>query len=232
MGLHDQLLIGELRGLRCGSPGFGEIWMRHLIATAFAVLCIVLLGRSEASALRDIEARYNALAELAQAVAERPQIEQAPTVRAEFERTLAHAYTDGALQRASDLELRFLLRAGDDLGFFSYARADLPYVERPLQVLERRGVANDDDRARYFRVLVGLRLFEQARAYRVAHPAMDVEQVPAVVDIRRAERPRRLRNLHRGVDENARVDRFRRASGGRCPSALCVFAAGDGNTRQ
>jgi hypothetical protein len=154
----------------------------RLMAMVFAALCPVVAGRSEASDVPGIESRYNALFELAQTVADRPQIEQEPTIRAEFQRSLAHAYNDADLRRVSDADLRRLMLAGEVLGFFAYAQSDLPYVERPLQVLERRGVANDDDRARYFRVLVGLRRFEQARAYRAAHPAMDVEQMPAVVD--------------------------------------------------
>jgi hypothetical protein len=148
----------------------------------FVALCLAVVGRSAASDRLDIASRYNTLAELAQTVAARPQIEQEPTVRAAFQQTLAHEYSDAALQRASDAELRFLLRAGEDLGFFSYAQADLPYVERSLEALERRGAANDDDRARYFRVLVGLRMFDQARAYHAVHPSMDVEQIPPVMD--------------------------------------------------
>jgi hypothetical protein len=174
MDLHEPLLKR-----RSENPGMEK---RHGIAVAVAALCLAVAGRGETSGPSGIESRYRAFAELAQDVAMRPQIEQEPTMRARFERTLAHAYTQDDLQRASDADLRFLVRAGEDLGFFSYSKADLPYVARPLGVLEQRGAASDADRARYFRALIGLRLFDQARAYRATYPSMDVEPVPDIAE--------------------------------------------------
>jgi len=109
-------------------------------------------------------------------------LEQKPVVRAAFQLHLAHAYGDLALSRATDDELSALLQAADALAFYSQAPEDVDLVHRVLQRLERRGAATDDERAMYFRGLVEVRRFDEARRYSTAHPSMDVEAMPDLVD--------------------------------------------------
>lgn len=151
------------------------------------ILLTMLLGlqlpwdvQARDAPVSSMETRFDALHRLAQDVAERPQLEQAPIVRARFERDFATSYSGHALQRTHDRDLTFLLRAAGVLGFFSDTRSDLEWIERPLRELERRGSASEDDRLVYFRALVGLRLFDTARAYRDAHGLREAEPIPDI----------------------------------------------------
>lgn len=155
--------------------------MNKQLAWIFAIL--ILLTASTAATVQDTtdtEAKFNqfyALTQQAFGLPQRTQIEKIQAgYRLIFDRTTAPIN----LSSADDADLPFIYRAAELVEFYVGNSSYLDDMRGTLQELERRKIATDDQRASFYRALIGLRRFKTAGDYLATHPSLQVEPVPKI----------------------------------------------------
>jgi hypothetical protein len=109
-----------------------------------------------------------------------PERDQAAEMNKGYERSSGAAVTPSVLSNTEDADLAFIYKAAYLATFYTYDRAHLEDMRRTLAELEHRKTATDEQRTLFYRTMIGLRLFDDARLYLVTHPTLAVEPIPKI----------------------------------------------------
>ena len=66
---------------------------------------------------------------------------------------------------------------------YAQSEASLSMLRGALSELEALGVADEQHRTFFFQALVGHRRFEEARAFKLQHPTLEVEDIPDIAEV-------------------------------------------------
>lgn len=126
------------------------------------------------------EAAYARLQEVERASASSQYRVRAQQILAAYRDLFAHDMTPEAMPRHDDASLTYLFKAAYMGLFYTDQPELLGHLHLVLDALERRALATEEQRAQLYRSMIGLRRFDEARAYLSLHPRLPVEPVPTV----------------------------------------------------
>lgn len=126
------------------------------------------------------EDRFNALYAITQETFGQPERVRIVRIEGRYREEFGEGISSLDPARFTDSDLIFLFRAAELVEFYSRDSAYLDDLRSALVELERRKIATDDQRASFFRALIGLRQFDAARDYLMSRPGLQVEAVPDI----------------------------------------------------
>lgn len=126
------------------------------------------------------ESAYTRLQAVERASTRSPERVRAQEIGTAYRELLANDMTQEAMSRHDDASLAYLFKAAYLGLFYTYQPELLGHLRLVLDALERRALATEEQRVQLYRSMIGLRRFDEARAYLSVHPRLPVEPVPTV----------------------------------------------------
>jgi hypothetical protein len=154
--------------------------MRLVAAVMVACAISGSVSAADGSSADSVEQRHAQLKRVDESSAGAPQGERLAAITAEYEQSFRNLMSGDSLRSVGDTDLAPLYQAAYMAAFYSHASAHLEDMHAVLAEKERRGIATDEERSQILRALVGYRRLEEARAYALAHPAVEAEALPTV----------------------------------------------------
>lgn len=101
-------------------------------------------------------------------------------------------FSEATIDEMPDEELRSSFRASYLAAFFAMDQRVTSEVKAYLDALQRRGIASDQDFAKMHDIFVATRMFDSANEIKAEHPAMNLEQAPAIAGRPGIHKPSKL----------------------------------------
>ncbi|WP_159016678.1 hypothetical protein [Cognatiluteimonas profundi] len=159
----------------------------NLCSTRTALVVGLMLSFANAygstQGISSVESKFNHFFALTEQSIEMPQPQRLAKIKASYYSNFDQAATPSKLAHLNDDDVALLYRAAEVAEFYLEEPAYLNDMEDTLQELESRKAATEDQRAAFFRALIGLRRFQTAAEYFGAHPSIRVEAVPKVAPL-------------------------------------------------
>jgi hypothetical protein len=126
----------------------------------------------------ECNAHYDRLLEISNALDVDGKTKESLLMSAQIEFQESYEKSDNISTECRQLQFRSL----SAVDWFVRSEASLTMLRSALSTIEALGVANEQNRVDFFKALVGHRRFDEARAFKLKHPTLEVERIPEIAE--------------------------------------------------